>query len=216
MGLLSPTSGRSGANVVNRDLGTIVARDLLPGSGGRFEDRVHVEVIRELTREDLSRKSAREAGVPPLRALRQAHHQLARLLAKGTPVVEVALVSGYDLEYIYSVQQNPTFQEILDHYRTIDYIAEADIKGQMTSTGQLALAELNRRLEEAPEDFSVTGLQTTVDLLLVQTRKGMPTAPSSAPSFHVQFVNSATPQLRDVVDVTKGEDGRWGDGEQNG
>lgn len=190
------------------DLGLRVSRDLLPGGA---EGELVVEVVGELTREDLARPSAREVTPPPLKALRQAHHQLARLLAKGTPPVEVALISGYDLEYIYAIQANVTFQEILRHYQTIDYIAEADIKGQMTSTGQLALAELRRRLEEAPEDFSNTALQTSIDLLLVQARRGMPQALSSAPAFTVQFVNSPTPQLKDVVEVTRGENGQWGD-----
>lgn len=206
---LSPVTGGQAARGYTVDLGLQIAQDLLPGSGGRFPDGVLVEVVGELTKADLARPSAREVAPPPLRALRQAHHQLARLLAKGTPPVEVAMISGYDLEYVYAVQANPTFKEILQHYQTVEYIAEADIKGQMTSTGQLALAELNRRLEEKPEDFSVTALHTTVDLLLVQARKGMPTAPGSAPAFTVQFVNSTTPQLKDVVEVTKGEDGQW-------
>ena len=82
---------------------------------------------------------------------------------------------------------------------------EADIKGQMTSTGQVALQELSRRLEDSPEDFTVGQLHGTIDLLLVQPAKqgGGPGGGSAAPpTFNLQFVGSQTPALRDVIDVT--------------
>jgi hypothetical protein len=171
-------------------------------------DQLSIEVVRELTPADLGAVSTFEAPPITLKKLRQGHHQLARMLARGVEVVEASLVTGFDVSYIHSIQRNETFQELLAHYRVVDSIAEADIKGQMTSAGQLALAELGKRLEENIEQFSVAQLQSTIDLLLVEGQKGGAIGgggASGSPAFTLNFVGSQTPQLRDVIDVTPGD-----------
>lgn len=89
--------------------------ELLPPSS---RADLRVEYIRELAPQDLATTSQYEKP-KTIKALRQAHHQLARLLARGTPVVEAQLVTGYELEYIYGLQTMPVFQELLEHYRVV-------------------------------------------------------------------------------------------------
>lgn len=160
-----------------------------------------IQVVRELRAEDL--ETPTHAPVKTLRQLRHSHHQLARLLAKGTPDVEASLITGYALPTISNLKINEAFRELLAHYAVVDTQAEADIRGQMTSVGQLALSELGRRLEDGAEEFSVTQLHGTIDLLLTQPAKGTQAPPSQMPTFQVNFVapsGEAAPKARVEID----------------
>lgn len=160
-----------------------------------------VEFVKELEGEESATLSVREEATP-LRRLRQSHHKLAKLLAQGEPAIAISLITGYDLEYIYGIQANETFQELMAHYKVVGELAEADIRGQMASAGQMALAELTRRLDEEPEEFGIGQLQDTVELLLVKPMQGQPShgVGANAPAFTFNFVGSQTPQLKDVVE----------------
>ena len=174
--------------------------DLLPA---KHKPQPYAQFVRELTEADLRTPSLHERGAgKSIKNLHQAHHTIARWLALGRPLAEISLVSGYNLAYISSLQQNETFQELLLHYSTIDSIAEADIKQQLNSTGTLALGELRRRLEDEPEDMPTNMLLETVKVTLVEAQKGQPPmAPSSAPAFNVTFVNAQQPQAGATIEL---------------
>lgn len=57
------------------------------------------------------------AKPPMLRTLRDSHHSVARLLARGLTPAQVSLQTGYALSRISSLQNDTAFRDLLAHYR---------------------------------------------------------------------------------------------------
>lgn len=64
--------------------------------------------------------------VPRLQRLRDSHHQVARLCATGLSDPEISFQTGYSAQRIWSLRRDPTFCELVEHYRQDrDRVAEA-------------------------------------------------------------------------------------------
>jgi hypothetical protein len=63
---------------------------------GRKPKGVNIGAVRELTVEDMLKSSVADSTgvIPAVKTLRQSHHQLAQLLAKGAKNEEAAIITG--------------------------------------------------------------------------------------------------------------------------
>lgn len=110
---------------------------------------------RDLTREDiLATAQPQGTTAPSVLALRHTHHNLARLLAQGTPGVEAAAITGYSQSRISILKADPAFQELLAHYAGLATEVFVNVHERLAGLGTDALEELSRRLDEDPESFT--------------------------------------------------------------
>lgn len=116
--------------------------------------------------------SPRGIKAAPLKELRESHHALARLLAKGLRPVEVSSITGFSLSRISILQSDPAFKELLAHYGEQVNSAFADIFAQLTCLSADALAEMRARLEDDPKAVSNTQLLAILQLALDRTGHG--------------------------------------------
>ncbi len=89
----------------------------------------------------------------PLQRLTSRHRQMARMIAAGATVNEVAMAMGFTTTRVWQLKQDPTFVELIAHYQL-----EIDAKfvGFAESLGGLAedaVEELRERLEVEPSGF---------------------------------------------------------------
>lgn len=110
----------------------------------------------------LSKADIEEAYAKPLETLntitkiRDSHHQLARLLAAGQRPVDIAARGLYSTVRIMMLLKDPTFTELVEHYRGIVTAAYAE---KVDSFFDLATANMVRaerliadRLEETEDE----------------------------------------------------------------
>ena len=158
---------------------------------------VEIEVIRGLTAEDLPairNPPPVAAGVPVVRQLRSAHHQLAQLIAKGEDQATVALVTGYSQSYLSNLKTDPAFAELIEYYRTERELVFIDAMERLRAVGITAIEEMQARLEEAPEKFTKREIMELIELAIVKPTQGRSgganAAPGPAVSLEVKFVQA--------------------------
>lgn len=114
---------------------------------GRRPNPPKILVARPLTREDLVHLNA--PRVPHrVAAFRETHHRLARLIASGLRLEQVAEISGYSIQSIYRHRTDPAFQELVAQYKTR---VDAQIAEVVDETEATAVSNL-RRMERMVED----------------------------------------------------------------
>lgn len=73
---------------------------------------------RELTRQDLERLTPEvRRTMPAVARFRDTHHHVARLVAMGLRLSEVAARSGYSQHRVYILNEDPAFQQLVAKYR---------------------------------------------------------------------------------------------------
>lgn len=117
-------------------------------------------VARELTEDDLGQLHLpRPSSRPPeIKKLRQRHHELARLLAQGTPEGEAAKATGYTLARVSVMKGDPAFQELMVFYGGVVDEAYRDLHDQLAAVAGDAVDELQERLDTEPESFTIPDL----------------------------------------------------------
>lgn len=108
-----------------------------------------------------------ESSPSPLKKMRHAHHNLARLIASGTSNEHAAQITGYDAAYICNIQKDPAFKNLVTYYGgQVDEIF-ATAHERMADISMVASEELLERLTEKPEEFDNAALlevvKTTAD-----------------------------------------------------
>lgn len=173
---------------------------------GNRTKEVNFEILRELTQEDLDAPLALAPVKPkPLTAIRASHHQLAQVLARGASDTEASLVTGYTPGYISILRTDPAFQELLAHYGKVTEAVFVDVAERMRVLGLGSLEELQRRLEEAPDDWSRRELMELSKLMLVDSRGGAASGASGgAPGVQVA-ISFVAPDMTRTVEGTAGE-----------
>lgn len=111
---------------------------------------------RPLTRDDLSCLTESRPGPNRVKRIRDSHHRVARLVAAGLRMEDVAERSGYAYNYVaYVLAVDPAFQELVATYRgKVDdaYIKSIDdFYGVATSNMLKAETMLADKLDEAIE-----------------------------------------------------------------
>jgi hypothetical protein len=141
------------------------------GRGGRKGMRaVTWEVVRSLRIPDDLPLLSQSLPAPKqnISQIRHSHHQLARLLATGTPQAECALITGYAPSYISVLKTDPTFQDLMYYYATQKEQIFVDVVERMKSLGLSTLDELQSRLEADPDAFANRELMELVELTMVK------------------------------------------------
>lgn len=130
--------------------------------------------VRDLTEADIAALNGpRGAGaVRPLQKLRSSHHALARCLAAGMSLTHAAQVAGYTTNRASLLQRDPLFQSLISEYRDQAKEVMADLTERMINLSLDAIEELQERLNDAPEDFSVATLLDVVKALADRTGHG--------------------------------------------
>jgi len=137
-------------------------------------------VSRELEEVDLTLLSILPDGVlekttPAVARLRHSHHLLARLLAEGRRPNECAMITGYSPSRISILQNDPTFQDLVSSYRSQVQEIYVSVHERRAQLGVDSIEELQARLDEHPEKFSIADLQEMMKLTMDRSGHG-PTA----------------------------------------
>lgn len=124
---------------------------------GRTAQPVEVELLRPLTEVDVALLAVegRPTGQPPLlKQIRDGHHALARCLATGMSHEEASYVTGYSISRISILLKDPAFMQLIEFNRQNADLAHADLQGRMATLSLGFAAELQERLEDAPQSMS--------------------------------------------------------------
>lgn len=133
---------------------------------------VIVTFLRELTEGDkafLSRQPVAARNGTQLRKLRDSHHKIAKLLADGLDPAEVSMISGYSMNRIYVLGNDPTFKELVSFYRENKDKEYTDFHQRMASFATDAVQELHARLDEEPDKMTNEFLADIVKTLADRT-----------------------------------------------
>lgn len=141
---------------------------------------------------------------PALKRVTQRHHTLAKLLADGVAPAECSLITGHSISRISILRHDPAFKDLVEYYKAQAQAQYIGVHQRLADLGDATVAELQERLEEAPESFSNKQLTDLMGAVLDRS-----TAPSKAAggpsSIKISFV-SAEPQALvldgEVVDIT--------------
>lgn len=187
---------------------------VMPGATGGRKKHVSLQVqTRQLTLEDLN---ALVEGNTPAEAqqhgtllrIRNQHHQLARHIASGTEMIEVARITGYTPAYISVLKADPAFQELLRYYEAQTEAKFVDTVERAASLGIQALEELQERLTEDPASFKHRELMEVAQLGLGIAEKkptGLALASASgAPTINISFVTPEAPTT--MIDISPREE----------
>lgn len=133
----------------------------LVGRAGRSGKALSLQVLGELTARDVdSLREDRGTAPAVLKKLRDRHHSAARLLAQGMDNAQIAAITGYDPARISIFKSDPSFQDLIQHYRRVENSLEADFAQRAESIALTAMNEIADRLEdeEAAAGLSVPTL----------------------------------------------------------
>ena len=150
------------------DINQLDAESILQGPKGR--GAAQAEVVRELDHDDLvtlaqtnelavQGRDMSVSGAPAIQKLRYKHHQLARLLVQGLSNEDCAAAIGMHPNRISMMKQDPTFQELLEHYDAQAEQSFLDVQNRLMLTGMSALERLEDKLDDDEEDLSVGELR---------------------------------------------------------
>lgn len=181
------------------DLALLEELVLGTAAGGRRKAApLEVARVRALTSEDVPLLQAPpnvNLPIRPLQTIRHSHHQLARLIASGKPDQEISLITGYSPSYISSLKGGQDFADLISYYGAQKELIFVETMERLKIVGLNTLDELQRRFDEAPEQFTNTQLMELIDLTLIKPTKaqvGLAPAGSSGPvTVNVQFVSGA-------------------------
>lgn len=150
----------------------------LPAAKGRKPVSLMVGETRPLNAEDVAIAQATPEGALPtstaplVKQLRQRHHQLAQLLAKGVRELEASIQTGYSLSRISILKADPAFRELLKYYSDQERAASVEMTERLAQLGIATIEELQYRLDEDPESFENTELMKMSEMLLDRTGHG--------------------------------------------
>lgn len=141
--------------------GTSLGLELSPRILGRVAKTLQVEFVRALTPDDLPLLSMdRNSGAKEhaLKRLSQRHHALARLIANGTQPDDAAAILSYELATVYRISVDPAFKELVVFYRKQLDVQMRSNHERLVGIAADALDELQTRLEDDPEKFTINQL----------------------------------------------------------
>lgn len=147
-------------------------------TAGRQEAHIEMESAGPILEEDLALLALPRNSKPPaILRLRDRHHALARLLAQGYSERDAAIISGYDISRVSILKNDPTFQELVSHYRERVEDKFDLFASKLATIANEAAAELIERLEdeETAGEMTVQQLAALVELGADRTGYGKQT-----------------------------------------
>lgn len=141
---------------------------------GNLTRSLSATYVRDLTAADIDLLNGpRGAALPrQIQKIRSSHHSLARCLASGMKPHQAAEITGYTQNRICLLQQDPAFQALLAEYREEAREIFADLNQRMNNLSLDAIEELQERLNDAPEAFSIAMLLDVVKAFADRTGHG--------------------------------------------
>lgn len=169
--------------------------------GAKRPQELALQYVRDLNAGDLDLiLNPPEVGakVPVIKQLRHTHHLAARLLAEGRKPGEVSLMTGYANSTISNLQTDPAFGELVEYYKQQKDGAWLEVNERLAALGLSFADELQNRLEESPEVYSVGQLLEGAKAFLdrsITKAQGASSLGGVAPAVTVN-VNLVRPQKR--------------------
>jgi hypothetical protein len=151
---------------------------------------------RELEDGDVPALAAPPPPVTPVQTLSRIsskHHELAALVARGMSDVEISVATGYSGAYLSTLRQDPSFAELVAYYRDQSEIAAVDGLKRLHQLGMSAVDELQKRVDENPDDWSNGSMMRLAELgiikpLVAQARMAEAGREPTAPvTFNIHF-----------------------------
>lgn len=140
---------------------------------GRRSAEVAATVVRELTAADLVLLEGERGIRPkPIERLRDRHHAMARLIAEGRKIGEVAAITGMTISRLSILQGDPTFAELVEFYRKDVSAAYAELHDHLAGISLDAVVTLRERLEDDPDELSTKDLLAIAQLGADRTGHG--------------------------------------------
>lgn len=131
---------------------------------------VEMDILRELDEKDIM--LVQSGACPPKNTssitvkMRDRHHWIARLVAQGNDKVEISALTGMSLSRLDILADDPAFLELVSHYRAESKEYYIDTLKRISHLAGHAVEELQERLENSPEEFSIKDLmKLSTDLL---------------------------------------------------
>lgn len=173
---------------------------------GKAQSYVPMAIVRELTPEDLTQVDVRKrpANFPSLNRIRHNHHHVARLVAEGRSYTEISVLTGFSPGRVGTLVNDPAFDELVTYYREQHDEIYADVHRRIAELGLSAMDEIQERLEEAPEKFSVGQLmdlmKDAMDRTLAPNKSVQGGGGAAPPSIQITFVQPPGADAPLVVD----------------
>lgn len=104
--------------------------------------------------------------------IRNTHHALARLLAEGRKQVEISSITGYSPSYISTIQHDPAFKNLVSYYKGQVEETFVSVHERLAALSMLSAEELQARLTENPDEFTVRELSELLSLSADRTGFG--------------------------------------------
>lgn len=137
--------------------------------------------VRDLTPADhaalkTTKKGALQTQVNTVAKMRETHHQLAKLVAEGRRNEDISRIMGYSPSYISSIKSDPTFAELVNHYKTIDDAnfreTQQTLHERLQATAMVAAEEMLERVTTQPQAFTNNELLDTIKTAADRTGYG--------------------------------------------
>src|SRR6266545_4692895 len=125
----------------------------MQGLQGRPAKRPSIEGVRELTLEEV--RVMPRASVARVKALRDSHHMIARLLAIGLRYEEIAARTGYSYARIAVLALDPSIQDLKAKYTSVvdvTFHENVDVYFSLATSARVkSMRQMVDRLDEADE-----------------------------------------------------------------
>lgn len=151
-------------------------------------------------------------SLAPIKRIAARHHQAAQLICIGKTDVETAMLTGYTPQHVRNLKSDPAFGELMRHYSVQRDVIIAPVVEQMKIAGSSALAELQDRLENAPNSWSKKDLMeyvklTVTDPLAQAKKSGADQGGQPSVQVNLKFIASggagapvlSRPEMRDIT-----------------
>lgn len=132
---------------------------------------LQIEVIRELTLEDLAAPQTRPALAPKssIDRILGFHHAQARMIAEGKTLGQIAAVLGTSVNRLNTLLVDPAFEELVEYYRSQLEDVYLNTHMKASQVARLAMDRLMERLEVDSEKISTNQLREIAQGMLDRT-----------------------------------------------
>lgn len=177
-----------------------MAQNSLFAKRGAIAEDLGLEVVRELTLEDMNKLAqAPKTGVPVIQRLKATHHKQAMLLAQGHSVKEIAAIVGCSAQRVVQLQNDPTFAELVTYYHDqiiTNMLTDASrLQDKIVNVGEMAVDELEERLEndESRKRISIGEIRKIAEFAMDRTVAPPKAAPMTNTVPSAVTINFGTP-----------------------
>lgn len=141
------------------------------------------EKVRPLSESDIEaieQGAASSVATPSLKSLGARHHSIAQKIAQGMSSTDISLITGYTPQYVNQLKNDPAFKELIEYYSSQVELKFVDVVDRMKQLGVSAVEELQRRIDEKPEEMSNGVLRDIAETMIIKPVQAMAQAKAAA------------------------------------